>query len=121
MVINHNMSAMFATRAEGLTEVSQQKDMEKLSSDMRINRARDDASTIIFSQYADISSKTIAFEITPISAAPMIVPPIPLVGKIFAKARWSECFLPLRVRNLAELSDVLPLCSRQALQTHLQR
>ena len=30
MVINHNMSAMFATRAEGLTEVSQQKDMEKL-------------------------------------------------------------------------------------------
>ena len=50
MVINHNMSAMFATRAEGLTEVSQQKDMEKLSSGMRINRAGDDASGLTVSE-----------------------------------------------------------------------
>ena len=50
MVINHNMSAMFATRAEGLTEVSQQKDMEKLSSGMRINRAGDDASGLAVSE-----------------------------------------------------------------------
>ena len=34
MVINHNMSAMFAQRSEGLTEVSRQKNMEKLSSGM---------------------------------------------------------------------------------------
>ena len=50
MVINHNMSAMFATRAEGLTQVSQQKDMEKLSSGMRINRAGDDASGLAVSE-----------------------------------------------------------------------
>ena len=50
MVINHNMSAMFATRAEGVTEVSQQKDMEKLSSGMRINRAGDDASGLAVSE-----------------------------------------------------------------------
>ena len=50
MVINHNMSAMFATRAEGLTEVSQQKDMEKLSSGMSINRAGDDASGLAVSE-----------------------------------------------------------------------
>ena len=41
---------MFATRAEGLTEVSQQKDMEKLSSGMRINRAGDDASGLAVSE-----------------------------------------------------------------------
>ena len=50
MVINHNMSAMFATRAEGLTEFSQQKDMEKLSSGLRINRAGDDASGLAVSE-----------------------------------------------------------------------
>ncbi len=37
------------------------------------------------------------------------------------RARCCRCFLPLRVRNLAGLFAVLPLCSRQALQTHLQR
>ena len=36
MVINHNMSAMFAQRSEGITELSKQKDMEKLSSGMRV-------------------------------------------------------------------------------------
>ena len=50
MVINHNMSAMFAQRSEGLTEVSTQKNMEKLSSGMRINRAGDDASGLAVSE-----------------------------------------------------------------------
>lgn len=50
MVINHNMSAMFAQRSEGLTEVNNQKNMEKLSSGMRINRAGDDASGLAVSE-----------------------------------------------------------------------
>ncbi len=50
MVINHNMSAMFAQRSEGLTEVSHQKNMEKLSSGMKINRAGDDASGLAVSE-----------------------------------------------------------------------
>ena len=50
MVINHNMSAMFAQRSEGLTEVNQQKNMEKLSSGLRINRAGDDASGLAVSE-----------------------------------------------------------------------
>ncbi len=50
MVINHNMSAMFAQRAEGLTEVRQQKNIEKLSSGEKINRAGDDASGLAVSE-----------------------------------------------------------------------
>ena len=50
MVINHNMSAMFAQRSEGLTEVNQQKSMEKLSSGLKINRAGDDASGLAVSE-----------------------------------------------------------------------
>lgn len=50
MVINHNMSAMFAQRSEGITEVANQKSMEKLSSGMRINRAGDDASGLAVSE-----------------------------------------------------------------------
>ena len=50
MVINHNMSAMFAQRSEGLTEVNNQKNMEKLSSGMIINRAGDDASGLAVSE-----------------------------------------------------------------------
>ncbi len=50
MVINHNMSAMFAQRSQGLTELSNQKNMEKLSSGMRINRAGDDASGLAVSE-----------------------------------------------------------------------
>jgi len=50
MVINHNMSAMFAQRSDGITELSKQKDMEKLSSGMRINRAGDDASGLAVSE-----------------------------------------------------------------------
>ncbi len=50
MVINHNMSAMFAQRSEGITELSNQKNMEKLSSGMKINRAGDDASGLAVSE-----------------------------------------------------------------------
>ena len=50
MVINHNMSAMFAQRQGGITELSQSKNMEKLSSGMKINRAGDDASGLAVSE-----------------------------------------------------------------------
>ena len=50
MVINHNMSAMFANRQLGVTGVSFTKDMEKLSSGERINRAGDDASGLAVSE-----------------------------------------------------------------------
>ena len=50
MVINHNMSAIFANRQLGVTGVSHSKDMEKLSSGMRINRAGDDASGLAVSE-----------------------------------------------------------------------
>jgi len=50
MVINHNMSAMFAGRSVNVTTGSVQKDMEKLSSGMRINRAGDDASGLAVSE-----------------------------------------------------------------------
>ncbi|MCQ2578174.1 MAG: flagellin [Treponema sp.] len=50
MVINHNMSAMFANRSLGVTGLSLDKDMEKLSSGMRINRAGDDASGLAVSE-----------------------------------------------------------------------
>src|SRR5574344_1127709 len=50
MVINHNMSAMFADRSTGLTELTRQKNMEKLSSGMKINRAADDASGLAASE-----------------------------------------------------------------------
>ena len=50
MVINHNMSAMFANRQLGVTGKSLSKDMEKLSSGMRINRAGDDASGLAVSE-----------------------------------------------------------------------
>ena len=50
MVINHNMSAMFAQRSEGITELSNQKNMEKLSSGEKINRAGDDASGLAVSE-----------------------------------------------------------------------
>ena len=50
MVINHNMSAMFANRQLGVTGVSLTKDMEKLSSGEKINRAGDDASGLAVSE-----------------------------------------------------------------------
>ena len=50
MVINHNMSAMYANRQLGVTGLSISKDMEKLSSGERINRAGDDASGLAVSE-----------------------------------------------------------------------
>ena len=50
MVINHNLSAMYSNRSLGLTNLSTTKDMEKLSSGMRINRAGDDASGLAVSE-----------------------------------------------------------------------
>jgi flagellin len=50
MIINHNLSAMFANRQLGVTNGSVDKNMEKLSSGMRINRAGDDASGLAVSE-----------------------------------------------------------------------
>ena len=50
MVINHNLSAMFAQRSVGVTNVRIGKDIEKLSSGLRINRAGDDASGLAVSE-----------------------------------------------------------------------
>lgn len=50
MVINHNMSAMYSNRQLGVNNVNLQKDMEKLSSGMKINRAGDDASGLAVSE-----------------------------------------------------------------------
>ncbi len=50
MIINHNMSAMFAQRTLGQTNVFNQKNIEKLSSGLRINRAGDDASGLAVSE-----------------------------------------------------------------------
>src|SRR5574344_2186450 len=50
MVINHNMSAMFSNRSLGVTNLNLQKDMEKLSSGEKINRAGDDASGLAVSE-----------------------------------------------------------------------
>jgi len=50
MIINHNMSAMYADRQLGVTNLSIGKNIEKLSSGMRINRAGDDASGLAVSE-----------------------------------------------------------------------
>ncbi len=50
MIINHNMSAMFAQRTLGETHLHTQKNIEKLSSGLRINRAGDDASGLAVSE-----------------------------------------------------------------------
>ena len=50
MIINHNMSAMYSQRNTGIVETSIVKDIEKLSSGMRINRAGDDASGLAVSE-----------------------------------------------------------------------
>ena len=50
MIINHNLSAMFADRSLKVTQVSLTKEMEKLSSGLRINRAGDDASGLAVSE-----------------------------------------------------------------------
>jgi len=50
MIINHNLSAMFADRSLKVTQDYLTKDMEKLSSGLRINRAGDDASGLAVSE-----------------------------------------------------------------------
>jgi flagellin len=50
MIINHNLSSMYANRVLKYREVSLNKDIEKLSSGMRINRAGDDASGLAVSE-----------------------------------------------------------------------
>jgi flagellin len=50
MIINHNLSAMFAQRVQNEAAQNVQSDMEKLSSGLRINRAGDDASGLAVSE-----------------------------------------------------------------------
>ena len=50
MIINHNLSSLFASKMEGLNSQALQKSMEKLSSGERINRAGDDASGLSISE-----------------------------------------------------------------------
>ena len=50
MIINHNLSAMFADRSLRANNVFLTKDMERLSSGLRINRAGDDASGLAVSE-----------------------------------------------------------------------
>jgi flagellin len=50
MIINHNLSAMFADRSLKVTQTHLDKNMEKLSSGFRINRAGDDASGLAVSE-----------------------------------------------------------------------
>ena len=50
MVINHNMSAMFAQRVNGINEANQSGNMSKLSSGMKINKSGDDASGLAVSE-----------------------------------------------------------------------
>jgi len=50
MIINHNLSAMFADRSLRVTNLNTEKNMEKLSSGLAINRAGDDASGLAVSE-----------------------------------------------------------------------
>ena len=50
MIINHNMSAMYANRSLSVTQTELNKNMEKLASGQRINRAGDDASGLAVSE-----------------------------------------------------------------------
>ncbi|MBO8449755.1 MAG: flagellin [Spirochaetes bacterium] len=50
MVINHNLSAMYAQRQSSVIESGLQQNIERLSSGQRINRAGDDASGLAVSE-----------------------------------------------------------------------
>ena len=50
MIINHNMSALYSNRTLGVTNSATTKNMEKLSSGMKINRAGDDAAGLSISE-----------------------------------------------------------------------
>ncbi len=50
MIINHNMSAMYANRQLGVTQADVAKSIERLSSGQRINKGGDDASGLAVSE-----------------------------------------------------------------------
>ncbi|MDR0561111.1 MAG: flagellin [Spirochaetaceae bacterium] len=50
MIINHNMSALYANRTLGVTRENVAEDIAKLSSGQRINKAADDASGLAVSE-----------------------------------------------------------------------
>jgi len=50
MIINHNMSALYANRQVKFNEIGLNKDIEKLSTGQRINRGGDDASGLAVSE-----------------------------------------------------------------------
>jgi flagellin len=50
MIINHNLSAMYANRTVGIANENVASNIEKLSSGMRINKAGDDASGLAVSE-----------------------------------------------------------------------
>ena len=50
MIINHNISAIFSHRTLKFHDINMSKDIEKLSSGMRINRAGDDAAGLAVSE-----------------------------------------------------------------------
>ena len=50
MIINHNMSSAYAARQAGINGANIQKDMEKLSSGMAINRSSDNAAGLSISE-----------------------------------------------------------------------
>jgi flagellin len=50
MIINHNMSALYANRQVKFNELDLNKDIQKLSTGMRINTAGDDASGLAVSE-----------------------------------------------------------------------
>jgi flagellin len=50
MIINHNMSALYANRSLGVTNADVTKSIERLSSGQRINKAGDDASGLAVSE-----------------------------------------------------------------------
>ena len=50
MIINHNLSAMFASRFEGMNTKALQSSAEKLSSGQQINSAKDGAAELALSE-----------------------------------------------------------------------
>lgn len=50
MIVNHNMSALFASRIEGINSKNLQESMAKLSSGERINSAKDDSAGLAISE-----------------------------------------------------------------------
>lgn len=50
MIVNHNMSALFASRIEGINSKNLQESMAKLSSGQRINYSKDDSAGLAISE-----------------------------------------------------------------------